>query len=107
MSIEEHLVEMMEKEFDSISSYVEHYPMIKENVCYNDDKTIKYMSYTRPLFKDKDGTYLMMMVTEWRGNEQKIQTIYLWNGKVYSSFQELVVSLKSQFLKFKSIFDFS
>lgn len=110
MSIEERLIEKMQKEFESISSYVQHYPMIKENACYdndNDNNSLKYMSYTRPLFVDEEGNYLILMVSEWRKEDQEIKTIYLWNGKVYLSFHEMVSSIKSQFLLFKRIFDFS
>lgn len=112
MSIEERVIAKMEKDFHTISSYVEHHPILKEDVCYGDnndkcDINLNYMSYTRPLFTAEDGSYLMLMVTEWRKSDQEIKTIYLWNGKMYSSFQELVFSVKSQFLKFKMIFDFS
>lgn len=108
MSIEERLIEKMQMDFQSISSYVEDYPMIKENVCYyDDDQNLKYLSYTRPLFIDENGAYLILMVTEWRGDEQQIKTIYLWNGKTYLSFDEMVSSIQSQFLKFKKFFDFS
>lgn len=111
MSIEDRLIEKMETDFKVISSYVEEHPISKENACYinNEEReqALKYMSYTRPLFVDKDGNYLILMVTEWRKEDQEIKTMYLWNGKIYLSFHEMVSSIKSQFLTFKTIFDFS
>lgn len=110
--IEKCLIDKMETDFQVISPYVENHPFLQENACYSDnnnkcERTLNYMSYTRPLFTDEEGTYLMMMVTEWRKDDQEMKTIYLWNGKIYSSFQDLITSLKYQFSKFKMIFDFS
>jgi hypothetical protein len=111
-SIEERLVKKMTDDFHQIENYVENHPFQKEHICYGDkkcdhDENLNYMSYTRPLFTSEDGTYLILMVTEWKRETQEMKSFYLWNGKIYLSFHELVFSLKSQFLKFKMLFDFS
>ena len=108
--IEERLVSKINEEFDKIQKDVEHHPFIQEDICYgngDNDKELNYMSYTRPIFTMEDGTYLVLMVVEWKKTDDLVKTAYLWNGKIYNLFVDLKNALQEQYSRFKNVIDFS
>lgn len=104
--IEKNLIEKITIDFEKIVNYVETHPYTREHTSYDKNNELIYMSYTRPLFVQDNGSYLILMVVDWK-KEEEIKSFYLWNGQIYNTFEALSNGLKAQYLKFKNVIDLS